>query len=159
MLPRSTGGLPTWKKTWPLPRPTPSAPAWPNSLTICVSSALSSNRLSQRSPQKTLALAVFFRENPPVPKGIQGQSILPGRGIDVALQAVCTNGETSAGWEMTDAVIYEAGWTLDDVQWTQFDSTKVNPALLAAVKAASLVEFNAHDYVAYLKRVYRDASE
>ena len=60
---------------------------------------------------------------------------------------------------MTDGMIYESGWTLNDVQWTQFDSSKVNPALLAAVKAASLVEYNAHDYVAYLKRVYRDAPE
>ena len=60
---------------------------------------------------------------------------------------------------MTDGVIYEAGWTLDDVQWAQFDPSKVNPALLCAVKAASLVEYNAPDYVAYLKRVYRGASE
>ena len=60
---------------------------------------------------------------------------------------------------MTDGLIYEAGWTLDDVQWAKFDPAKVNPALLAAVKAASLVEFNAPDYVNYLKRVYRDAPE
>ena len=60
---------------------------------------------------------------------------------------------------MTDGMIYEAGWTLDDVQWANFDRAKVNPALLAAVKAASLVEYNAPDYVTYLKRVYRDAPE
>ncbi len=56
-------------------------------------------------------------------------------------------------------MIYEAGWTLDDVQWGNFDPAKVNPALLAAVKAASLVEHNAPDYVTYLKRVYRGAPE
>lgn len=60
---------------------------------------------------------------------------------------------------MTDGIIYEAGWTLDDVEWTRFDSSKVEPALVAAVKAASLVEYNAPDYVAYLKRVYKGAPE
>jgi hypothetical protein len=60
---------------------------------------------------------------------------------------------------MTDGVIYSAGWTLDDVDWSRFEPAKVNPALLAAVKAASLVEYNAPDYVAYLKRVYRGAPE
>jgi len=60
---------------------------------------------------------------------------------------------------MTDGVIYEAGWTLDDVDWARFDPSKIDGALLAAVKGASLVEYNAHDYVAYLKRVYRGAPE
>jgi hypothetical protein len=60
---------------------------------------------------------------------------------------------------MTDGKVYEAGWTLDDVDWAGFDPSKVSPALLAAVKAASLVEYNAPDYVAYLKRVYKDAPE
>jgi hypothetical protein len=60
---------------------------------------------------------------------------------------------------MTDGVVYEAGWTLDDVDWSRFDGSKTNPALLAAVKAASLVEYNAPDYVTYLKRVYKGAPE
>jgi len=60
---------------------------------------------------------------------------------------------------MTDGVIYSAGWTLDDVDWSRFEPAKVDPSLLAAVKAASLVEYNAPDYVAYLKRVYRGAPE
>ena len=59
---------------------------------------------------------------------------------------------------MTDGKVYEAGWTLDDVDWSSFDSSKVEPSMLAAVKAASLVEFNAPEYVTYLKRVYCDAS-
>jgi hypothetical protein len=58
---------------------------------------------------------------------------------------------------MTDGVIYKAGWTLDDVEWSRFDPSELDPELVAAVKAASLVEYNAPDYVAYLKRVYRDA--
>jgi hypothetical protein len=60
---------------------------------------------------------------------------------------------------MTEGVVYEAGWTLDDVDWSRFDASKTKPALLAAVKAASLVEYNAPDYVAYLKRVYSGAPE
>jgi hypothetical protein len=58
---------------------------------------------------------------------------------------------------MTDGAVYSAGWTLDDVDWSRFELAKVDGELLAAVKAASLVEYNAPDYVAYLKRVYRDA--
>ena len=58
---------------------------------------------------------------------------------------------------MSNAEVYAAGWSLDDVDWSRFDASKVDPELLGAVKAASLVEYNAHDYVAYLKRVYRGA--
>ena len=60
---------------------------------------------------------------------------------------------------MTNGTIYEAGWSLDDIEWSRFDASKVEPSLLAAVKAASLVEYNAADYVSYLKRVYRGAPE
>lgn len=60
---------------------------------------------------------------------------------------------------MRDAVVYRAGWTLDDVDWSRFDASKVDSALLAAVKAAALVEYNAPDYVEYLKRIYRDSPE
>lgn len=55
---------------------------------------------------------------------------------------------------MSDGVVYRAGWKLDDVQWSKFDASKVAPGLLAAVKAAALVEFNAQEYVDYLKRVF-----
>lgn len=58
---------------------------------------------------------------------------------------------------MAEAVIYGEGWTLDDVQWSRFDASKVEPRLLAAVKAASLVEFAAPNYVSYLKRVFTGA--
>jgi len=57
---------------------------------------------------------------------------------------------------MTAAPVYKQGWTMDDVHWNLFDPAKVDPAMLSAVKAAALVEYNAPDYVTYLKRVFRD---
>ncbi|HJT44510.1 MAG TPA: ferritin-like domain-containing protein [Rhizomicrobium sp.] len=57
---------------------------------------------------------------------------------------------------MTVAPVYKQGWTMDDVHWSLFDPSKVEPSLLAAVKAAALVEYNAPDYVTYLKRVFAD---
>jgi rubrerythrin len=60
------------------------------------------------------------------------------------------------GIHMTGGTVYRAGWTLDDVPWSSFAPEKVEPELLAAVKAAALVEFNAPHYVDYLKRVFRD---
>lgn len=56
---------------------------------------------------------------------------------------------------MPDGTVYEAGWTLDQIPWSRFDASKVNKTLLAAVKAASLVEYNAPDYVKYLTTIYR----
>jgi hypothetical protein len=46
-------------------------------------------------------------------------------------------------------------WTLDHIKWDQFDGSKVDPLLLKAVKAASIVEYNARDYVEYLRHVFR----
>jgi rubrerythrin len=57
---------------------------------------------------------------------------------------------------MTDGRIYQGGWSLNEVAWDEFDASKVDTRLLAAVKAASLVEYNAPDYVTYLSRVFRD---
>ncbi len=57
---------------------------------------------------------------------------------------------------MTVSTVYKQGWTMDDVHWNLFDPTKVEPDLLAAVKAAALVEYNAPDYVSYLKRVFHN---
>ena len=56
---------------------------------------------------------------------------------------------------MAVGTVYHQGWTLEDVSWRLFDASSVDPILLAAVKAAALVEYNAPDYVAYLKRVFR----
>jgi hypothetical protein len=58
---------------------------------------------------------------------------------------------------MSEGVIYKAGWSLDDVAWDRFDASKVDPNLLCAVKAASLVEYNAPDYVEYLRGIYATA--
>ena len=58
---------------------------------------------------------------------------------------------------MTDAAIYRQGWTLDEVQWSTFDRSKAEPWMIAAIKSAALVELNAPDYVAYLKRVFAGA--
>lgn len=58
---------------------------------------------------------------------------------------------------MADGTVFRAGWTLDDVQWSRFDASKVEPWMITAIKAAALVEFNAPDYVSYLKRVFSDA--
>ncbi|HAJ44997.1 MAG TPA: rubrerythrin family protein [Alphaproteobacteria bacterium] len=46
-------------------------------------------------------------------------------------------------------------WTLDYIKWDRFTPDKVDPLMLKAVKAASLVEYNATDYVAYLKEVFK----
>src|SRR5581483_1366046 len=53
--------------------------------------------------------------------------------------------------------VYSAGWSLKDVAWSAFDRAKVDPGMIAAVKAAALVEYNAPAYVAYLARVFGGA--
>jgi rubrerythrin len=58
---------------------------------------------------------------------------------------------------MTVAPVYKQGWTMDDVHWSLFDPSKVEPRLLAVVKAAALVEYNAPDYVTYLKRIFANS--
>jgi hypothetical protein len=55
--------------------------------------------------------------------------------------------------------VYASGWTLHDIPWARFDAEQVEPTLVAAVKAASLVEYNAPSYVEYLKRVFRGSGE
>ena len=50
-------------------------------------------------------------------------------------------------------------WTLDDIDWAAFDASKVDADLLRTVKAASLVEANAPDYVTYLSQVFSDDAE
>jgi hypothetical protein len=57
---------------------------------------------------------------------------------------------------MAISTVYHQGWTLADVSWPLFDAASVDATLLAAIKAAALVEYNAPDYVAYLKRVFRN---
>ena len=50
-------------------------------------------------------------------------------------------------------------WTLDDIRWTDFDPTKVDPDILRLIKGASLVEHNGRDYSTYLGNVFRDDPE
>jgi rubrerythrin len=50
-------------------------------------------------------------------------------------------------------------WTLEQIPWTRFDSTKVDPEILKLAKAAALVEFNGRDYATYLNRVFADDPE
>ena len=45
-------------------------------------------------------------------------------------------------------------WKLEDIAWSSFDSSAVDPRLLAAVKTASVVEANSSDYVRYLQNVF-----
>lgn len=47
-------------------------------------------------------------------------------------------------------------WTLDTINWQAFDRTKVDPDLVPMMRAASLVEANAKDYVEYLRKVFKD---
>ena len=47
-------------------------------------------------------------------------------------------------------------WTLDDIDWSAFDRSKLDPRMVEAVKAAAMVEYNAGDYVAYLCNVFAD---
>jgi hypothetical protein len=47
-------------------------------------------------------------------------------------------------------------WTLETIKWESFDRARLDPHTLMAVKAASLVEKNALDYVEYLRVVFKD---
>jgi len=47
-------------------------------------------------------------------------------------------------------------WTLDDIDWSKFDRSKLDPELVRLVKAASLVEQNGADYARYLCNVFHD---
>ena len=49
-----------------------------------------------------------------------------------------------------------AHWTLDDIPWSRFERSKVDPELLKVVKAASLVEHNGYEYARYLESVFCD---
>ena len=47
-------------------------------------------------------------------------------------------------------------WHIDDVDWSRFDPTKVDPSIVPIVKAAALVERNGGDYAIYLGNVFPD---
>ena len=47
-------------------------------------------------------------------------------------------------------------WTLDDIPWRSFDAAQLDPAIVAIVKAACLVEYNGAAYAHHLCRVFAD---
>ncbi len=47
-------------------------------------------------------------------------------------------------------------WTLNDVDWSRFDPSKVSSDLLQVIKTAAMVERNGADYGRYLCNVFRD---
>jgi rubrerythrin len=50
-------------------------------------------------------------------------------------------------------------WTLDDIDWSRFDPTLVDPETVKVVKAASLVEHNGWEYARYLQAVFHDDAD
>ena len=50
-------------------------------------------------------------------------------------------------------------WTLEQIPWTRFDPSRVDPEMVKLVKAAAMVEFNGGDYATYLRRVFADDPE
>lgn len=50
-------------------------------------------------------------------------------------------------------------WTIEGLPWERFDAGKIDPEILKIVKAAALVEYNAHDYASYLRNVFANDPE
>jgi len=50
-------------------------------------------------------------------------------------------------------------WTLDDISWDKFDSSKVDSEILRVIKAAAMVEHNGFDYGVYLRNVFSQDNE
>ena len=47
-------------------------------------------------------------------------------------------------------------WRIEEIDWTRFDPSKVDPDVLLLVKSAAMVERNGVDYAEYLCRVFHD---
>jgi rubrerythrin len=47
-----------------------------------------------------------------------------------------------------------SNWTPADIPWDRFEPSLVNPDIVKLIKAASMVEYNARDYAAYLRKVF-----
>jgi rubrerythrin len=47
-------------------------------------------------------------------------------------------------------------WTLDSIDWSKFDRSRVAPDVVRIVKASALVEYNGGDYATYLCNVFAD---
>lgn len=50
-------------------------------------------------------------------------------------------------------------WHLDQLEWENFDPSRVDPDMVAVVKAASVVERNGVDYAVYLNHVFSDDAD
>lgn len=50
-------------------------------------------------------------------------------------------------------------WDMNNLDWSRFDRKKVDPDILAIIKAASVVERNSVEYVVYLKNVFAGDEE
>lgn len=50
-------------------------------------------------------------------------------------------------------------WTLDDIDWSAFDRSRVRPELIALAKSACMVEHNSRDYDRYLCEVFAGDDE
>ncbi len=50
-------------------------------------------------------------------------------------------------------------WKFEDINWSLFDPSKVNPEILALIKAGSVIEHNGTDYGRYLGNVFEGDKE
>lgn len=50
-------------------------------------------------------------------------------------------------------------WRIEDLAWDGFDASRVDPDIVAVVKAAAMVERNGSDYAIYLNNVFADDPE
>lgn len=50
-------------------------------------------------------------------------------------------------------------WSMDDIDWSRFDASKVSPDVVAVIKTAAMVERNGSDYGLYLAGVFQDDPE
>ncbi|MGE4062221.1 MAG: acyl-ACP desaturase [Rhodospirillaceae bacterium] len=50
-------------------------------------------------------------------------------------------------------------WTLNEIDWSRFDASKVSPDLISVIKTAAMVERNGADYGRYLNGVFDDDPE
>lgn len=62
-------------------------------------------------------------------------------------------------WILKHFFMNKPHWRLNDIDWSRFDSTKVDQGILSALKSAALVEHNSPDYVVYLTSIFDSEPE
>lgn len=80
---------------------------------------------------------------------------MPGPALRIMID-MNTRDTTPKGAPEKRPAVKSTQWALEDIDWSRFDASKVDPDLLAVAKAASLVEYNGYDYGTYLKGVFKD---